>query len=41
MNSQNITDKYHQQFSNMQNMKTTYRLRIDNNNNLSIIRPYI
>lgn len=36
MNSQNITDKYHQQFSNMQNMKTTYRLRIDNNNNLII-----
>jgi len=36
MNLLNITDKYHQQFSNMQNMKTTYRLRVDNNNNLII-----
>lgn len=36
MDSVNLTENYHQQFSNMQHMKTKYRLRIDTNNRLFV-----
>jgi hypothetical protein len=36
MNSLEITEKFHEQFYHMKTMKTKYRLRIDNNNNLFV-----
>jgi hypothetical protein len=36
MNSTELTEKFHKQFYQMKTMKTKYRLRIDNNNNLFV-----
>ena len=36
MDTIDLSDKYYQQFSNMKNMETKYRLRIDNDNHLFV-----